>query len=87
MGAEICGNPGWLASALNRLGVLSGRIDNIQAERNPATAHMFIVNPLHMQAYDSLFATHPPLEKRIEKLMQLGGSAPRVGGAGDGPWG
>lgn len=72
-GAAICGNPEWLASALNRLGVLSGRIDNIAAERNPATAHMFIVNPLHMQAVDSLFATHPPIETRIAKLRALGG--------------
>ena len=81
-GAAICGNPMWLASALNRLGVLSGRIDNIQAERNPATAHMFIVNPLHMKAYDSLFATHPPIEKRVEKLREM------VGPRGtDGPWG
>lgn len=70
-GAAICGNPDWLASALARLGALSGRIDNITAERHPATAHMFIVNPLHMQAVDSLFATHPPIEKRIAKLRNL----------------
>ena len=89
-GAAICGNPEWLASALNRLGVLSGRIDNIAAERNPATAHMFIVNPLHMQAVDSLFATHPPVEKRIARLRALGGRPfPRSQGiqAGSGPWG
>ena len=85
IGAEICGQPMWLASALNRLGVLSGRIDNMAAERNPATAHMFIVNPLHMKAHDSLFATHPPIEKRIEKLHALAG-APRAA-APDGPWG
>ena len=85
IGAEICGQPMWLASALNRLGVLSGRIDNLSAERNPATAHMFIVNPLHMKAHDSLFATHPPIEKRIEKLHALAG-APRAA-APDGPWG
>jgi heat shock protein HtpX len=72
-GAAICGNPIWLASALQRLGQLSGRIDNIAAERNPATAHMFIVNPLHMQAYDSLFATHPPIEKRVAALRALAG--------------
>jgi heat shock protein HtpX len=84
-GAAICGDPIWLASALNRLGQLSGRIDNIAAERNPATAHMFIVNPLHMQAYDSLFATHPPIEKRIAALREIaGGSSPRMSG---GPWG
>jgi heat shock protein HtpX len=89
-GAAICGNPEWLASALNRLGVLSGRIDNIAAERNPATAHMFIVNPLHMQAVDSLFATHPPIEKRIAKLRALGGRAvPHAQSrqTGGGPWG
>ncbi|WP_454274522.1 zinc metalloprotease HtpX [Roseovarius sp. MBR-154] len=89
-GAAICGNPEWLASALNKLGVLSGRIDNIAAERNPATAHMFIVNPLHMQAVDSLFATHPPIEKRIAELRKLSGAsmrrAPRAQ-AGAGPWG
>lgn len=87
-GAAICGNPEWLASALARLGQLSGRIDNIAAERNPATAHMFIVNPLHMQAVDSLFATHPPIEKRIAELRKLGnGSRQRQPTGGGGPWG
>jgi heat shock protein HtpX len=77
-GAAICGHPEWLAGALERLGALSGRIDNIAAERNPASAHMFIVNPLHMQAVDSLFATHPPLETRIARLRE--GTAPRPQG-------
>ena len=89
-GANICGNPEWLASALNRLAVLSGRIDNIAAERNPATAHMFIVNPLHMQAVDSLFATHPPIEKRIAKLRAFGRTTVRgtkTGQTSSGPWG
>lgn len=89
-GAAICGNPDWLASALNRLGVLSGRIDNIAAERNPGTAHMFIVNPLHMQAVDSLFATHPPIEKRIAELRKLSGVSDRLRPARQsksGPWG
>ena len=89
-GADICGNPEWLASALNRLGVLSGRIDNMAAERNPATAHMFIVNPLHMQAVDSLFATHPPIEKRIARLRTLGGKPVRgthERQTTSGPWG
>jgi heat shock protein HtpX len=83
-GAAICGNPIWLASALQRLGQLSGRIDNIAAERNPATAHMFIVNPLHMQAYDSLFATHPPIEKRVAALRALAGQDRRPPSTG--PW-
>lgn len=89
-GAAICGNPDWLASALNRLGVLSGRIDNIAAERNPATAHMFIVNPLHMQAVDSLFATHPPIEKRIAALRNLSGTPQGhtpTRRTASGPWG
>jgi len=78
VGAEICGRPDWLASALERLGVLSGRIDNIAAEKNPAMAHLYIVNPLHMMAHDSLFATHPPIEKRVAALraMARGGSGP-----------
>lgn len=84
VGAEICRNPLWLASALQKLGRLSGRIDNVQAERNPATAHMFIVNPLHMMAHDSLFATHPPVEKRVAALRAMAGSG---GGATGGPWG
>ncbi|WP_299085389.1 zinc metalloprotease HtpX [uncultured Ruegeria sp.] len=89
-GAAICGSPDWLASALARLGQLSGRIDNIAAERNPATAHMFIVNPLHMQAVDSLFATHPPIEKRIAKLRAFGGAKGLKSSAQPsrgGPWG
>ena len=89
-GADICGNPEWPASALNRLEVLSGRIDNMAAERNPATAHMFIVNPLHMQAVDSLFATHPPIEKRIARLRTLGGKPVRgthERQTTSGPWG
>jgi len=80
VGAEICGRPDWLASALERLGVLSGRIDNIAAEKNPAMAHLYIVNPLHMMAHDSLFATHPPIEKRVAALRAM---ARR----GSGPWG
>ena len=90
VGASICSNPDWLASALHKLGVLSGRIDNIAAERNPCTAHMFIVNPLHMQAVDSLFATHPPIEKRIAELRKLSVAPSRFRPArqsSPGPWG
>ncbi len=70
-GAEICGQPLWLASALGKLGVASGRIPNAQAEANPATAPLFIVNPLHMKAVDNLFATHPSLENRIARLQEM----------------
>jgi len=79
IGAEICGRPLWLASALERLGQISARVDNEVAERNPATAHMFIVNPLHGRSLDSLFSTHPPMETRIRLLREMAGAA--------GPWG
>jgi heat shock protein HtpX len=79
IGAEICGNPLWLASALAKLHQGSRRIDNVAAERNPATAHMFIVNPLHMRSVDGLFSTHPSTENRIRRLQAMaGGPAPRA---------
>ncbi len=75
VGAEICGNPLWLASALRRLEALAQRIDNPAAERNPGVAHMFIVNPLHAHARDKLFATHPATANRIAALEALAGQA------------
>ncbi|MBK44919.1 MAG: zinc metalloprotease HtpX [Roseovarius sp.] len=81
VGAGICGNPLWLASALRKISGLAARIDNDAAERNPATAHMFIVNPLHAHAHDRLFSTHPDPENRIRALREMAGQdAPR------GPW-
>ena len=71
LGAEICGNPMWLASALRRIETLAQRIDNPAAERNPATAHMFIINPLHAHAHDRLFATHPSTANRVKALEAL----------------
>lgn len=70
-GAEICGNPEWLASALGKLAAAAGRTVNVQAERNPATAHMFIINPLNGQRADNLFSTHPDTENRIRALMAM----------------
>lgn len=64
-GARLAGGPSGLASALERLGFLSGRLP-MRAE--PATAHMFIVNPLSSGGIMSLFSTHPPLEARIARL-------------------
>jgi heat shock protein HtpX len=81
VGAEICGNPLWLASALQKISGLAARIDNDAAERNPATAHMFIVNPLHAHAHDRLFSTHPNPENRIRALREIAGQ-----GARRGPW-
>ena len=80
-GAEICGHPLWLASALGKLERGAQQIDNPEAENNPATAHMFIVNPLHARSIDGLFTTHPNMQNRIAKLREMAG-APVAG-----PWG
>ncbi|MBA1332628.1 protease HtpX, partial [Candidatus Endoriftia persephone str. Guaymas] len=66
--AAICGNPLWLASALRKLGQASQRIPMPEAESHPASAHLFIVNPLSGRNLAQLFATHPPLEERIRRL-------------------
>ncbi len=79
MGAEISGDPTWLASALQRISGAAERIPNEQAEHNPATAHMFIINPLHGRGMDNLFSTHPSTENRVAALMQLAASV-RGGG-------
>ncbi len=71
MGAQIAGRPEWLASALNKLEQAAHAIPNMDAERNPATAHMFIVNPLTGQGMDNLFSTHPNTANRIAALEQL----------------
>lgn len=73
LGAEISGRPLWLASALENLHNSARVIDNPEAERNPATAHMFIINPLHAHAVDGLFSTHPSTENRVRKLRELAG--------------
>jgi heat shock protein HtpX len=70
-GAEICGNPLWLASALRKIAGGARRVINEDAERNPATAHMFIINPLNGQRMDGLFSTHPNTENRIAALEAL----------------
>jgi heat shock protein HtpX len=69
-GAEICGNPMWLASALRKLDMASKRVT---VDASPATAHMFIVNPLRGGGMASLFSTHPPMEERISRLEALVG--------------
>jgi heat shock protein HtpX len=54
---------------------------NHAAERNPATSHMFIINPLSGQGADNLFSTHPATANRVAALMRLtvgGGGGPRV---------
>jgi heat shock protein HtpX len=84
VGAEICGNPLWLASALGKLQRGARMIDNVDAERNPASAHLFIVNPLHGRSFDSLFSTHPRTEERIRRLQAMAGVS---AGHRSGPWG
>jgi len=72
-GAEICGNPLWLASALRKIATAAHHVVNPTAERNPATAHLFIVNPLSGSRMDNLFSTHPDTENRIAALEAMAG--------------
>ena len=71
IGSDICGQPLMLASALRKISENAGRIDNRSAEDNPATAHMFIINPLHARFVDNFFSTHPKTENRIEALKKI----------------
>ncbi len=73
-GAEISGQPLALAGALAKISGLAGRIVNEDAERNPASAHLFIVNPLRQfsSKASALMATHPATEDRIDRLTRLG---------------
>jgi heat shock protein HtpX len=70
-GAEICGHPLWLASALDKIARSAERIPNADAERNPATAHLFIINPLSGERMDNLFSTHPDTGNRIAALQAM----------------
>jgi heat shock protein HtpX len=97
LGGRIVGRPEYLAGALRRLEAAAHQIPNEMAERNPATAHLFIVNPLSGQRMDNLFSTHPATENRIAALMELaremgqggGFDAPRRSATttAHGPWG
>ena len=70
-GAEICGQPRWLASRSTRSRAAPSSIRNPDAERNPATAHLFIINPLSGERMDNLFSTHPDTENRIAALQAM----------------
>ena len=97
MGARICGQPMWLASALVKIDNAAHQIPNMDAERSPATAHMFIITPLSGQGMDNLFSTHPSTENRVRELQRLAGElGPRgnfatapanASGRPRGPWG
>jgi len=67
-GAQLTRNPGGLASALSKLGQAT---QAIPMDANPATAHLFIVNPLTGRSLANLFSTHPPLEDRIARLRAM----------------
>jgi heat shock protein HtpX len=96
-GAEICGNPVWLASALAKISGDAAVIPNQAAEANPAMAHMFIINPLTGHGIDNLFSTHPNVANRIAALDDLarqmgltgymdGYAADYGGQTASGPW-
>lgn len=70
-GAEICGNPYWLASALEKIDRGARANVNRRAEENPAMAHMYIMNPLAGRKGDALFSTHPATANRVEALRRL----------------
>ena len=84
-GARICGRPVSLASALAKIDNAAHQIPNETAERNPATAHMFIINPLSGQRMDNLFSTHPATENRIAALEQLSVEMGQGGFSGGAP--
>jgi heat shock protein HtpX len=96
IGAHIAGSTDGLASALVKISNAAHHIENDTAEQNPATAHLFIINPLSGHRMDSLFSTHPSTENRIAALNELaremgggtrGGYTPRpAGGPSGGPW-
>ena len=91
-GAEICGNPLWLASALEKIERGARAQINPYAERSPAMAHMYISNPLNGRGADNLFSTHPSTANRVEALRRMAGdmgisavAAPAARSSG--PWG
>lgn len=88
IGAEISGDPQALARALEKIEGYARQRVNHDAERNPAMAHLFIINPLAGQGADNLFSTHPNTRNRVSQLLKLGGGRPQPApSASAGPWG
>ena len=90
-GAEISGQPLSLASALQKIAGAAHHIPNAPAERNPTSAHVFIINPLSGVRMDKLFSTHPATEDRVARLVEMSqtmGGAQSAGLAPEpaGPW-
>ncbi|HTN42507.1 MAG TPA: zinc metalloprotease HtpX [Nitrospiria bacterium] len=69
-GAQLCGQPLWLAEALRKLHT---GVQRFPMQANPSTAHLFIVSPLTGKGVLSLFSTHPPIEDRIARLEAMAG--------------
>ena len=93
-GAEICRDPQALASALQKIEHYAQGIRNPVAERSPASAQLFIINPLHGEKADALFSTHPRTQNRIQRLLamvpELSGAQGKAGAVSSstrGPWG
>jgi len=82
MGAELSGRPLWLAAALEKIDQTAAITDNPQAQAHPATAHLFIVNPLHGGGLSGLFASHPSTAERIARLRAMVAQS----AAQTGPW-
>ena len=83
LGGRIAGQPMWLAGALHKIEDAAHQIPNMEAENNPASAHLFIINPLSGHGVDSLFATHPSTQNRIAALQRL---AAELGTSGARSW-
>jgi heat shock protein HtpX len=92
LGAEISADAPALASALEKIDAFARRgVVNLPAERNPATAHMFIINPLAGRGADNLFSTHPATANRVKALIERFGAAqvasePQMSTRKAGPW-
>jgi heat shock protein HtpX len=87
-GAEISGKPLALASALQRIEAQVHGTVMPQAEAHPATAHLFIMNPLHGGGMRTLFASHPSTEERVQRLAALARQmGDRSAPPQPGPWG
>ena len=85
-GAEISRRPLSLASALQKIAGAAKHIPNMPAERNPASAHLFIVNPLSGARMDNLFSTHPNVENRVARLQDMARAMGETGVQDAGPW-
>ena len=93
LGGQICGNPVWLADALAKIAAGVSHVPNETAEAKPATAPLFIINPLTAGGMDNLFSTHPDTGNRIAALMEqaramgvLGGASAGFSTAAGNPW-